>query len=1575
MATFLANKSIQGDENERNFSFHNASAFSTDTVFKSRQDLLDWVQKVGRSLGYVIVTKRSKTLSSGVMTKVNLMCDRGGVCKSKSSVRNRGTKKINCPFELIGKYWEMYNVWTLRVVCEKHNHEPILHMEDHPYAMRLSANETRLVFDLSRKNVKPHAILSTLKEQNKNNVSKVRTIYNACHKFRKTQHAEPFTRQVVNGDVVDPAYTFDANKLKRTVDHTDSFAINYQAQALDSAKHGPDTKFIETNHVNNVSVANPVRDDVIMYYDGDYHTAVESTYKEDKKVDSDVEVEIKHDKGEYVEVQCNSDMEEDYSQYDSMQMASFHTNESTQGGENERNSGVDNISAFLTDMVFKSRQDLLDWVQKTGCSLGYVIVTKRSRTLPSGIVTNIALRCDRGGIYKSKSSYIRNRGSKKTNCPFELVGKYWKTYDVWTLRVICEDHNHEPTPHVKDHPYARRLSANETRLVFDLSRKNVKPHAILSTLKEQNKNNVSTIKTIYNACYKFQRIQTADTFTRQPVNGDERASPIVVDPVYTFDANKLKRTIDHTDPFAIKNQLQELDSAKNGHGAKDTEELLLQRKQMPRPSFTSAHSLQADLTETNHVKDVSIANHVRDGVVTYYNGNEHNTNASDADDESTFDSDTDVEIKNDKGEYVGVQCNSDKEEDYSQHDSKQMASFLTNRSFQGDENERNFGVHKTSAFSTNMVFKSRQDLIDWAHKVGRSLGYVIVTKRSTTLPSGVMTKIHLMCDRGGIYKRKSSNIRNSGSKKTNCPFRLGGKYWKKYDVWTLRVICEDHNHEPTLHVKDHPYARRLSANETRLVFDLSRKNVKPQAILSTLKEQNENNMSTLKTVYNARQKFRRTQTNTPVDSTDKEDKNVDSDADVEIRRDKGEYVGVQSDSDIEEDDSQDEANVDGLADIWNEMTVGLESSKDADMDLSVNQHGKENEEECDHSFIMKEDIGYVCRVCGVVERSIESIIEFQHPKRSKSTKTYHYEGRSDKPRESAGAVLDGVKTPGKDFSVVEVSAHPRHKNQMKPHQTEGFNFLVSNLVSDDPGGCILAHAPGSGKTFMLISFIQSFMAKYPDARPLVVLPRGIVATWKKEFKRWQVEDIPLFDFYSQKADNRAQQLEVLKQWANTRSILFLSYKQFSIIVCDNDRSTVSATCQEILLTFPSLVILDEGHTPRNKDTDVFTSVEKVQTPRKVVLSGTLYQNHVCEVFNILNLVRPRFLKMEDSKTIRRRIMSRVSIETRRNLCKKNTDIEFCELVEHTLLKDDENFKRKVTIIEDLREMTKYVLHYYKGDFLEELPGHVDFSVFLNLTMRQRREVNDLKNMSRKFKVSADGSALYVHPELKSLVNSATNDKNDDTIHKKIDALLENLDESEGVKAKFFLNLLRLCESSGEKLLVFGNYLFPLTFLLQLTKKVKGWRLNKEIFMITGDHDNEEREVAVDAFNNTNDAKVFFGSIKACGEGISLVGASRVIILDVHLNPSVTRQAIGRAFRPGQVRKVYTYRLVAAGSPEEKDHTTCYRKESIAKMWFEYNEYCGKNDFEMEKIDIKDCGDRFLETPWLNEDVTALYTRS
>ncbi|XP_062076863.1 protein CHROMATIN REMODELING 35-like [Humulus lupulus] len=682
--------------------------------------------------------------------------------------------------------------------------------------------------------------------------------------------------------------------------------------------------------------------------------------------------------------------------------------------------------------------------------------------------------------------------------------------------------------------------------------------------------------------------------------------------------------------------------------------------------------------------------------------------------------------------------------------------------------------------------------------------------------------------------------------------------------------------------------------------------------------------------------------------------------DAEIKTDSGVYLGVEDDGD--HDSSPED---DGLENIWNEMSMALEVSKDVATDPSSGEREKEKNESCDHSFVLKDDIGYVCRICGVIDKEIEKIFEFQYMK-VKSSRTYVTDSRRSKDRESAG--IDGLNLSDDDLIIDEVYAHPRHMKQMKPHQVEGFNFLISNLVGDNPGGCILAHAPGSGKTFMIISFVQSFLAKYPSARPLVILPKGILSTWKKEFQRWQIEDIPLFDFYTVKADNRYQQLEVLKQWVEKKSILFLGYKQFSSIICDLENSEASTSCCEILLRAPSILILDEGHTPRNENTDVLQSLAKVQTPRKVVLSGTLYQNHVKEVFNVLNLVRPKFLRMETSRPIVKRIMSKVVISGIRKNIKSGGDAVFYDLVEDTLQKDTD-FRRKVSVIHDLREMTSKVLHYYKGDFLDELPGLIDFTVVLNLSSKQEREVGKIKKLSRKFKASSVGSAVYLHPKLQSFSDNWT--ASDD----KMDELLEQIDLEDGVKAKFFLNMLSLCEAKKEKLLVFSQYLVPLKFLERLAIKAKGWCTGREMFVISGESSSEQREWSMERFNNSSTAKVFFGSIKACGEGISLVGASRIIILDVHLNPSVTRQAIGRAFRPGQTKKVVTYRLVAANSPEEEDHHACFKKELISKMWFEWNEYCGYRDFKVQTVDVKDCDDEFLEdSRALAENIKVLYKR-
>ncbi|PWA40737.1 Helicase, C-terminal [Artemisia annua] len=78
----------------------------------------------------------------------------------------------------------------------------------------------------------------------------------------------------------------------------------------------------------------------------------------------------------------------------------------------------------------------------------------------------------------------------------------------------------------------------------------------------------------------------------------------------------------------------------------------------------------------------------------------------------------------------------------------------------------------------------------------------------------------------------------------------------------------------------------------------------------------------------------------------------------------------------------------GGGNIAKYMSNGLESSRD--IASSFNEHVKEEIEQCDHSLILEEDIGYVCRVCGIIQRSIESIIEYQRFKESASVEAAKY---------------------------------------------------------------------------------------------------------------------------------------------------------------------------------------------------------------------------------------------------------------------------------------------------------------------------------------------------------------------------------------------------------------------------------------------------------------------------------------------------------------------------------------------------------------------------------------------------------
>ncbi|KAG2639240.1 hypothetical protein PVAP13_2NG613900 [Panicum virgatum] len=157
----------------------------------------------------------------------------------------------------------------------------------------------------------------------------------------------------------------------------------------------------------------------------------------------------------------------------------------------------------------------------------------------------------------------------------------------------------------------------------------------------------------------------------------------------------------------------------------------------------------------------------------------------------------------------------------------------------------------------------------------------------------------------------------------------------------------------------------------------------------------------------------------------------------------------------------------------------------------------------------------------------------------------------------------------------------------------------------------------------------------------------------------------------------------------------------------------------------------------------------------------------------------------------------------------------------------------------------------------------------------------------------------------------------------------------GCKSKFVMDLLHKSSFRGERVLIFCHNVSPINFLVKLIEIAFGWRLGEEVLVLRGDQELPVRSDVMDKFNSDRKGKrkVLLASTTACAEGISLTGASRLVMLDSEWNHSKTMQAIARAFRPGQERMVYVYLLVASGTWEEDKYNSNRRKAWIAKMVF------------------------------------------
>jgi len=616
------------------------------------------------------------------------------------------------------------------------------------------------------------------------------------------------------------------------------------------------------------------------------------------------------------------------------------------------------------------------------------------------------------------------------------------------------------------------------------------------------------------------------------------------------------------------------------------------------------------------------------------------------------------------------------------------------------------------------------------------------------------------------------------------------------------------------------------------------------------------------------------------------------------------------------------------------------------------------------------------------------------------------------PGEGSGkkASFDGVNVSHVDRSQLNVSDNdsetnfPRNegtvwdlipdlKQTLYPHQIEGFEFIWKNLAGHtelqklknaDPcseGGCIISHAPGTGKTRLTIVFLKAYLKAFPKCLPIIVAPASILLTWEDEFKKWDIgvpfhnlsnpelsgkehpNAVENFNMSNTQHNIHETRMAKLISWFKEASILGISYNLFGKKCQDKKKhenvKEKEGNCdmRKVLLNSPGLLVLDEGHTPRNQRSHIWKVFSKLQTQKRIILSGTPFQNNFWELYSTLSLVKPSF-----PNTIPPELKSFCQNQGVRSSKKCNWEPV---LLNKTRDPSDDQIKKFKLLMDPF-------VHVHKGAILEsKLPGLRDCLVTLKAGSLQneilksiKRSQNTIFNFERKVALTSVHPSLFLECALSEEEKSAL-DK--DQLEKL------KLNPNEGVKTKFLFEFVRLCDAFHEKVLVFSQFRAPLQLIKDQLNLAFKWSEGKEVLVMSGEDPPKVKQSVIHSFNDENcQAKVLLASTKACSEGISLVGASRVVLLDVVWNPSVERQAISRAYRIGQKKVVYTYHLLAEGTTEEEKYGKQAEKDRLSELVFSAKN--AANNDGKSKSSAVNFEDRVLDELTKHEKLKGIFVK-
>lgn len=487
-----------------------------------------------------------------------------------------------------------------------------------------------------------------------------------------------------------------------------------------------------------------------------------------------------------------------------------------------------------------------------------------------------------------------------------------------------------------------------------------------------------------------------------------------------------------------------------------------------------------------------------------------------------------------------------------------------------------------------------------------------------------------------------------------------------------------------------------------------------------------------------------------------------------------------------------------------------------------------------------------------------------------------------------GEALRGFADRLQNLHRFSVNAPTGLKAELRPYQLQGLNWLQT-LRELGTGG-ILGDDMGLGKTLQsLAHLLLEKQAGRLDRPALVVMPTSLIPNWLDEAARF------------------APDLRVLALQGPARRQLFSTLADHDLLL-----TTYALLPRDIdvLREQPfHVLILDEAQNIKNPSSKAGHALRKLNARQRLCLSGTPMENHLGELWSLFDFLMPGWLG--DAKHFAREY--RTPIE-------KHGDLQ------------------RLTHLKS--RIKPFLLRRHKEDVARELPAKNEITHWVELSDAQRdlyetvrlamdskvRDEIDRKGLARSQIVILEAllKLRQVCCDLR-LVKNQTATYARSSSSGKLDSLLQMLSGMIG---------------EGRRVLLFSQFTSMLTLIEEALDK-------RGIRYVTLTGSTHDRRAPVERFQ-AGEVPLFLISLKAGGTGLNLTAADTVIHYDPWWNPAVENQATDRAYRIGQDKPVFVYRLITRGTVEERIQQLQRRKAELAAGVLEGT---GDADWDVQQSDI------------------------